>query len=336
MNMKYATIKNSNLRISRIGFGCANFGGIGSAVNLVGKGDSEKVCHQILDTAFAFGINYFDTATTYGAGESERILGKWLKTRSIPRDKVVISSKISSKDSRLPWRRGLSKRHINKELERSLQRIQLDYLDVLYIHAPDPKTPLEETLGALSVAVEQGKVRKLGASNVDVSYMRRTLKVSRSNSLAEYEVVQNSYNFLNRNDEKDLIPFCIENQLLYIGYSPLYGGLLTGKYQRGREYPKNSRLYLREELYESMLTERMFSSIDSLQSYAQSINMSLPSVMYAWLYRKSFVDSFLIGVRNELQFKPIADAFKVQISEFDWQSLENILAATQSVHINET
>jgi aryl-alcohol dehydrogenase-like predicted oxidoreductase len=334
--MKYATTKNSRISISRIGFGCANFGGIGSAVKLVGKGDSEKDCHKILDIALASGINYFDTATTYGAGESERILGKWLKTLSVPRDKVVISSKISARVSRLPWRRGLSKTHISRALELSLKRLQLDYLDLLYIHAPDPGTPLEETLGALNTAVEQGKVRKLGASNVDMQYLRNTLEVSRSSSLAEYEVVQNSYSFLNRKDEKDLIPFCVENQILYVGYGPLSGGLLTGKYKRGCEYPRNTRLYLRSELYESILTDRMFSSIETLRSYAQTMKIALPTLMYAWLYEKSLVDSFLIGARNELQFKAVTDVLRGHLSNYDWQELDNILAADDSAHVPET
>jgi len=333
--VKYATIKNSNISISRIGFGCANFGGIGSAVNLVGKGDSEQECHHILDIAFASGINYFDTATTYGAGESERILGRWFKQRNVPRDMVVVSSKISSGVSLLPWRRGLSKRHINRELDRSLKRLQLDYLDLLYIHAPDPNTPLEETLGALSAAVERGKVRKLGASNVDLNYLIRTLQFSRSNALAEYAVVQNSYNFLNRKDEEDLIPFCFENQILYVGYGPLFGGLLTGKYQRGCEFPESTRLSLRGELYESMLTDRMFSNIDALRYYAQSINIALPTLMYAWLYETSLVDSFLIGARNELQFKAASDALQVQLSKRDWQELYNIFSEAHSTYVRK-
>jgi len=323
--MKYATIKNSNISISKIGFGCANFGGIGSATNLVGKGDSEMNCHQMLDISFASGINYFDTATTYGAGESERILGRWLKRRSIPRDKVIISSKISSRISRLPWRRGLSKKHINTQLDFSLKRLQLDYLDLLYIHAPDPNTPLEETLGVLSNAVTQGKVRKLGASNVDVNYLKQAIEVSKSNSLAEFEVVQNSYNFLNREDEKALIPFCSENQILYVGYGPLSGGLLTGKYQKGCDFPQNTRLNLRGELYKSILTDRMFSCIETLRSYAQTINIALPTLMYAWLFEKSPVDSFLIGPRNAPQFNAVSNAFQVQLSEGDWQKLDNIL-----------
>jgi aryl-alcohol dehydrogenase-like predicted oxidoreductase len=323
--MKYATTKNSNVGLSRIGFGCANFGGIGSVPKLVGKGDSEKDCHQILNAAFASGINYFDTATTYGAGESERILGKWLKTCSVPRDKVVISSKIGGTVPRIPWRKGLSRRHINREIELSLRRLKLDYLDLLYIHAPDPKTSLEETLGALGALVAQGKVRKLGASNVDVHYLRRSLQVSRASSLAEYEVVQNSYNFLNRKDERDLIPFCVDSQILYVGYGPLSGGLLTGKYQRGCAFPNNTRLYLRSEFYDSVLTDQMFSTIERLDSYARSINIALPTLMYAWLYKKSTVDSFLIGARNELQFKSVTDALQVHVSENDWEELAQMI-----------
>ncbi len=283
-------------------------------------------CHRMLDISFASGINYYDTATPYGAGESERILGRWLKRSAIPRDKVIFSSKISGRTSRLPWRRGLSKNHINTQLDLSLKRLQLDYLDLLYIHAPDPETPLEETLGALSTTLTQGKVRKLGASNVDINYLKQTINVSRSNSLAEFEVVQNSYNFLNRKDETTLIPFCSENQILYIGYGPLSGGLLTGKYQRNCEFPPNTRLSLRSELYRSLLTNHMFARIETLLCYAQTIKVELPTLMYTWLFEKSPIDCFLIGPRNEQQFYAVSNALQVQISADDWQKLDNLLA----------
>lgn len=335
--MKYSTINNSSLSISKIGFGCSNFGGIGSAPNLVGKGDSEKNCHQMLNLAYAFGINYFDTASTYGAGNSERILGKWLKMFKIPRDKVVISSKIGGSIPRTwrVWRsrKGLSKDHINRELELTLNRLQLDYLDLLYIHAPDPNTPIEETLTTLSTAVDQGKVRVLGASNVDVEYLRQSLEISRANSLAEYKVVQNAYNFISRNDEKHLIPFCVGNQILYVGYGPLSGGLLSGKYQKKCEYPKNSRFYFRSDLYESILTDRTFSIIATLTEYSRSIGIALPTLMYAWLYKKSTVDSFLIGARNEIQFKSLADAMHVQLSDDDWMELDRVISYHLDAHV---
>lgn len=323
--MKYATIRNSNINMSKVSFGCANFGGIGSDTNLIGKGDSEKVSHYMLDTAVAAGINYFDTATTYGAGESERILGNWLKKSGIPRDRIIISTKISSRTSRLPWRRGLSKNHIQKQLELSLKRLQLDYLDLLYIHAPDPKTPLEETLGTLNAAVTQGKIMKLGASNVNTDYLKQTIMVSKSNNLCEIEVVQNSYNFLTRKDEHELIPFCHEKQIVYVGYGPLSGGLLTGKYQKGYDFPENTRLSLRGSLYRSILTDQTFTNIAKLNLFAQSKNIALPCLMYAWLYEKSPLDVFLIGSRNKSQFDAVLNALSVQLSDADWQELDNIL-----------
>jgi aryl-alcohol dehydrogenase-like predicted oxidoreductase len=334
--LKYSAIKNSSFHISRISFGCSNFGGIGSAPNLVGKGDSEKDSHHMLNMAYALGINYFDTAPTYGAGNSERILGNWIKKFNIPRDNVIISSKIHGGISR-SWRiwrsGGLSKKHINKELELSLKRLQIDYLDLLYIHAPDPNTPIEETLDALSSAVDQGKVRILGASNINVDYLRQSLEVSRTNSLAKYEIVQNEYNFIKRIDEKDLIPFCVDNQIMYVGYSPLSGGLLTGKYHKGREYPENTRLNLRSELYEKILTDKTFSTIENLNNYAQSIGIALPSLMYAWLYERSDCDSFLIGVRNEVQFKALTDAIQVRLSDHDWTELDRIIGDDHNAHV---
>ena len=335
--MKYSILKKINFPISRISFGCSNFGGIGSAPNLVGKGDSEKDSHRILDIAYEFGINYFDTASTYGAGSSERILGKWLKTYNIPRDKVIIASKIHGN---LPsmwriWRKsGLSKKNIKRELELSLKRLKLDYLDLLYIHAPDPDTPIEETLAALNSAVDEGKVRMLGASNVDVEYLKQALEVSKANSFAEYEVVQNEYNFIKRFDEKDLIPFCNDNHILYVGYSPLSGGLLTGKYQKGIRYPKNTRFYFRSELYKKILTDQTFSTIDALNKYAQNISISLSSLMYAWLYEKGACDAFLIGARNELQFKALTDAMQVQLLDFDWKKLDKIVSDGQNSQVS--
>ncbi len=322
--MKYRIVKNSNLSLSRIGFGCANFGGIGSAPDLVGKGDSEKDSHHLLDAAFASGINYYDTAPTYGAGNSEKILGKWLSKKNIPRDKVIISSKISSRNSFFPWRRGLSRGHVINQIDESLKRLQLSYLDILYIHSPDPKTPLEVTLGALNDAVVQGKVRKLGISNVDTDYLKHTLKVSRTNAFHEIEVVQNSYNFLAHSDDKELIPFCRANQILYVGYGPLSGGMLSGKYKKGCDFPENTRLHLRGSLYRSELTDSTFGNIEKLHSFARSLDISLPSLMYAWLYERSPLDVFLIGTRNDAQFNDVLKALTVDLSESDWQELNNL------------
>lgn len=335
--MKYTAIKNSEILIPRISFGCSNFGGIGSAANLVGKGDTEKDCHQMLSIAYSFGINHFDTASTYGAGNSEKILGKWLHKCNIPRDSAVISSKIGGSVHHrftLRKRSGLSKKHINRELDLSLKRLRVNYLDLLYIHMPDPETPIEETLSTLNDAVVQGKVLKLGASNISLGYLKQSLEISRANSFAEYEVVQNEYNLINRKDEEFLIPFCKKEHILYIGYSPLSGGLLTGKYHKDSKYKKNTRLYYRSELYRSILTEKTFSIINSLNDYAKSIGLVLPTLMYAWLYDRSPVDSFLIGARNEAQFKSVKDAMKVKISDDNWKEIEKFMGDAKSFNIS--
>lgn len=326
--MKYTTIKNSNIQIPRMSFGCSNFGGVGSAANLVGKGDTEESCHQILNLLYSFGINHFDTASTYGAGNSEKILGKWLASCKIPRNKVVVSSKIGGSVSRRwPWqkRRGLSAKHIIREIDLSLQRLKVDFLDILYIHMPDPNTPIEETLSALNSVVVQGKVKTLGASNVDVGYLEQSLEVCRENSFAEYKVVQNEYNFINRSDEDLLIPYCNREHILYMGYGPLLGGLLTGKYNKGCKYPKNTRLYYRSDLYQSTLTRKNFLIIEKLNEYTRSIGIDLPTLMYAWLYERSNVSSFLIGARNESQFKSAVDALQVKLTKHEWQELEEIV-----------
>jgi aryl-alcohol dehydrogenase-like predicted oxidoreductase len=314
--MDYSTIKNTDIKITRIGFGCSNFGGIGSDLRLVGKGDSEDDAHKILDAVYDLGINYYDTATTYGNGKSEEILGNWIKKNTLSRKDVFISSKVSKKSEVFPWnRKGLSKKHILKQIEASLKRLQLDYLDIFYIHAPDPATPIVEILGALDECVRKGLSKAIGISNVTLEYLKESVETSKKKSWSEYAVVQNSYNYLKRNDDNDVIPFCKENGILYIGYEPLAGGILTGKYQKGREYPENTRLHLRESLYRKYLTQENFQKIDELNEIAVKRNVKLPVFMYEWLYKNENIDSFLIGPRNTEQFQSVRDALEMIMKE---------------------
>ena len=311
--MDHSTIKNTDILITKVGFGCSNFGGIGSDPRLVGKGDSEEEAYRILDTAYQFGINYFDTATTYGNGKSEEMLGNWIEKNRISRESIVVSSKVSSKSGKFFWnRKGLSGKHILQQIEASLKRLRLSYLDIFYVHAPDPYTPVTEVMGALNECVLKGFTRVIGISNVGVDYLRKSQEISRKNGWAEYSIVQNSYNYLSRNDERDIIPYCRDNGILYVGYSPLAGGILSGKYQWGQKYPENSRLSLRGSLYRSYLTENTFQTVDKLMSVANARNLTLPVLMYQWLYKNRNIASFLIGVRNPDQFKPLHDALALK------------------------
>ena len=310
--MDGSTIKNTKIEITKVGFGCSNFGGIGSDPQLVGKGDSEEEAFRILDSAYRFGINYFDTATTYGNGKSEEILGNWIEKNRLARERIVVSSKVSSKPGRFPWnRKGLSKKRILQQIETSLKRLRLTYLDIFYLHAPDPSTPVAEILSALNECVTNGLTKTIGISNVGVDYLNESLETSRKNGWAEYSIVQNSYNYLNRKDEHDVIPYCRDNGIHYVGYSPLAGGILSGKYQWGREYPKNSRLSLRGSLYRSYLSEENFRIIDKLVTIAGEKNLTLPMLMYQWLYNNNNIGSFLVGARNPDQFQPLCDALSM-------------------------
>lgn len=310
--MNSSVIKNSKLLITKVGFGCSNFGGIGSDPKLVGKGDSEEEAFRILDLAYQHGISFFDTATTYGNGKSEEILGNWIRIKKIPRESIIISSKVNKKPSRFHWhQKGLPRKHILKQIKTSLKRMQLTYLDIFFIHAPDPSTPIVEILSTLNECINTGLTRAIGVSNVDVNYLKNSINVSRSNGWAKYSIVQNSYNYLDRKDEHDLIPFCKDNDILYIGYSPLAGGILSGKYQWSAEFPKNSRLFLRESLYRSYLSEENFEIINKLKKLANTHNLTMPSLMYQWLYNNNKIDSFLIGARTPLQFQSLCDALAI-------------------------
>lgn len=310
--MNRVKIKNSDISITRVGFGCSNFGGIGSDPKLVGKGNSEEEAHRILDVAYQYGINYFDTATTYGNGKSEEILGKWIEKKRIPRESIVISSKVSRKSGLFPWnKKGLSKKRIVQQIKKSLKRLRIDFLDIFYIHAPDPFTPVNEVLYALNECIGMGLTKLIGISNVNIEYLNESLDTSKKNGWNGYSVVQNSYNYLQRSDELDVIPICRENDILYIGYSPLAGGILSGKYQMGCEYPENSRLSLRKNLYRSYLTEENFRKIDKLKSIADTRKLNLPILMYQWLYKNKNIDSFLIGAKNTNQFQPLCDALSL-------------------------
>src|SRR6185436_9614172 len=166
--MDYRRLGSTGLRISPLGLGCGNFGGVGSAPAFYGMGETEAQAFALMDRAFDAGVNFFDTADAYGGGRSEAFIGRWLKTKGPgARDQLLLSSKVFNPIGPGPNDRGLSRRHILRQVDASLGRLQTDRLDMYLIHEPDPDTPLEETLRALDDVVRQGKVLYIGASNIE-------------------------------------------------------------------------------------------------------------------------------------------------------------------------
>src|SRR4051794_29578522 len=218
--------------IDRIVFGCGNFGGIGSAPHLRSAGDSEEQALQLLDHARRVGIRRFDTANTYGGGASEIILGKWLRTQGPAFvQRVQIATKVGNPHGCPPAETPLSPTQIADHLDRSLSRLGVERIDLYYIHEFDRVTPLEETLDAMARAAEAGKIDRFGVSNASLSDVEAVRKLAPTSLAARFEYVQNEYNLLATADAQTLIPCCAEHALRYTAFSPLAGGLLTGKYR---------------------------------------------------------------------------------------------------------
>ncbi|MDQ2910945.1 MAG: aldo/keto reductase, partial [Actinomycetota bacterium] len=229
--MDYRQLGRTGLELSRIGLGCGNFGGIGSAPELFGQGESEDEAFALMDAAWAAGITFFDTAASYGGGRSERWVGRWRKARGAP---VLLSSKVYWSVSGDPGDRGLSRERILRELDGSLARLGVERLDLYLTHEPDPETPIEETLRALDELVRSGKVRAIGASNLDAAQLEEALETSARLGLARFEWVQNEYSLLGRDPEQGVLEICAREGLGFTPFSPLGGGWLTGKYRRGQ------------------------------------------------------------------------------------------------------
>lgn len=314
--MQYRNLGKSGIKISRIGLGCGNFGGIGSAPELFGKGESEEEAFRLMDRAVDLGINFLDTADSYGAGRSEATIGKWLKTKpSNVRDRLLISSKVFNPVGEGPNQRGLSRRHILRQVDRSLSRLGVDHLDMYLIHEPDPETPLEETLGTLDDLVHSGKVCYIGASNIEAWRLCKSLWVSDKHNWTRFDWVQNSYSLLDRTPEPELFPLCRDQHLGFTPFSPLAGGWLTGKYRRGKAFPAGSRMTLRPEPYTHLLADRIFEGIEGLEAAAGSRGISMAGLALAWVLSQPRVTAAIIGPRRPDHFEPVAEALRTSLSE---------------------
>jgi aryl-alcohol dehydrogenase-like predicted oxidoreductase len=314
--MEYRRFGRTGLRVSRLGLGCGGFGGVGSEASLFGRGEDETAAFAIMDRALELGINYFDTADSYGGGRSEEMIGRWLRSRGT-RDAVVLSTKVFNRMGPGPNDAGLSRRHVLRAVEDSLRRLQTDWLDLYVTHEVDPETPLDETLRALDDLVHQGKVRYVGASNIEAWRLTKSLWVSDRHGLARCDGVQNEYNLLNRAIESEVLPLAADQGLAVTPFSPLAGGLLTGKYAPGRDHPAGSRLTLRPGPYAGVLTAGTFRAIDALRAEADERGVSMGAVALAWVLAHPVVTAALIGPRSLEQFAPAVECLQVRLTGSD-------------------
>jgi aryl-alcohol dehydrogenase-like predicted oxidoreductase len=289
--------------VDRIWFGCGNFGGIGSSPKLRSAGDSEGQALKLLDRARRAGLRRFDTANTYGGGASEIILGKWLHHQGAAfATSAQIATKVGNPHGCPPGETPLGKTQIAHHLEESLRRLGVERIDLYYIHEFDRVTPLDETMEAMSAAAEAGKIDRFGISNASLSDVQEVRRLAGETLGSRFDYVQNEFSLLATRDAETLIPYCAEHQLRYTAFSPLAGGLLTGKYRFGEEPPSGSRLAHAREIYSGYLNAESFAAIEQLGQLAEARQQSMAEAALHFVLDTPGIDGLIVAPRTGEQF----------------------------------
>jgi 1-deoxyxylulose-5-phosphate synthase len=313
----------AGLEVSRIVLGCGNFGGIGSAPELFGRGESRDEAFALMDAAWGAGITVFDTAASYGGGRSESWVGEWRSERGAP---VVLSTKVYWSVTGDPSDRGLSRERILREAEGSRSRLQTDRVDMYLTHEPDEETPIAETLGALDELVRTGKARAIGASNLDGAGLEEALETSDRLGLARFAWVQNEYSLLRRGAEDDVLPVCEREGLGFTPFSPLAGGWLTGKYRRGEAYPSGSRMTQRPDPYDDLVNDATFAGLEAFAAEASARGVEPATLAIAWVLAHPDVTAVVVGPRNPGQLEPALAATELELSPDERAELAGLFA----------
>lgn len=312
--MEYTTLGGTGLDVSRICLGCMSFGR--------GRYDwslEESESREIIDRAIDLGINFFDTANIYSFGESERILGNSLE--GYERDAQVIASKVYFQmDEANPNSGGLSRKTIEQELERSLDRLGVDTVDLYQIHRWDYDTPVEVTLRTLDDAVSRGKVRYIGASSMWAYQFSEALHTSERLGLERFATMQNQYSLAYREEEREMLPLCEREDVGVIPWSPLAKGFLARPHEK-MEATERGRT-------DSLLHDRPYDAEgnievnERIQELADDRDVSMAQIALAWILHKSSVDAPIVGVTSVEQLEEAVEALELDLSESDVEYLQ--------------
>lgn len=314
--MQYTRLGNSGLVVSRLAFGAMTFGS--GDIPAVYKVDEEKA-RAMVDRALAAGINFFDTADAYAAGESERMLGRILGER---RKDVVISTKVGMRTGKELLHTGLSRRHILGSAEESLKRLGTDYIDLYIVHRFDPVTPLEETLEALDQLVRRGHVRYVGYSNWSAWQAAKAVGLQERHGWARFVSAQMYYSLVGRDLEHEVLPFTQDAGIGTMIWSPLAGGFLSGKYTRESLKDQSNRLSGFDFLpYDK---EAGFRLIDAMRPIAEAHKASVAQVALAWLLAKPGVSTLLLGASKPHQLEDNLGALDVRLSAEELRRLDGL------------
>ena len=302
--MDYVNLGNSGLKVSRACLGAMNFGTAGAPCE-------EDEARRTIDAFLDAGNNFIDTANVYTGGQSEEVVGRAVKDK---RDDVVIATKARGPQGRGPNDMGTSRLHLTRALEASLRRLGTDHVDLYQMHAWDAETPIEETMSTLDSFVRAGKVRYIGCSNYTGSQIVESQWAAQRINGTPFVSLQPRYSLIARDIEQDVLPACQRHGLGTMVYSPLGGGVLTGKYKRGEEPPSGSRYARRGgEMAQRVLTERTFQIVDAVEIAAKELEATPTAVALAWVLSRRGVTSVIIGPRSQAQLEENMPGFSLEL-----------------------
>lgn len=303
--MDYKILGRTGVKVSRLCFGTMSFGG---DADEAASAAMFKRCRDV-------GINFFDCANAYAGGRSEEILGKLMAAE---RDELFITTKVASPMGKGINDRGLSRRHIRQQVEASLRRLQTDRVDLLFVHHFDADTPMDETLRALDSLVQQGKVLYLGVSNWSAWQIAKAHGIAAREGLARFECIQPMYNLTKRQAEVEILPFALSEQVGVIPYSPLGGGLLSGKYSTSAR-PESGRL-VQNKMYAKRYADDLYYEVaERFTAYAQQRGIHPATLAVAWVMHHPAITAPIIGSRSVAQLEASLDAINVAMTP-EWRA----------------
>jgi aryl-alcohol dehydrogenase-like predicted oxidoreductase len=320
--MKYNFLGNTGLVVSELCFGTMTFGGKGywEAIGKIQQNEVDDLMKVVVDS----GINFIDTANVYSFGESEKLLGQSIKDLGVNRHDLVIATKVRGRMGEGKNNVGLSRYHIFQSVDESLQRLQLDHIDVLYVHGVDPKTPVEEIMRSLNDIVLTGKVRYVAVCNWPAWMVMKAMGIAERHGWNKFVGMQYFYSLAGRDMERELLPVAADQNLAVMPWSPLAGGFLGGKYSRGSEKAEGSRRDTFD--FPPIDKEKTYDIIDVITEVGEQHNITVAEVALAWVRLQKGVTSTIIGAKSVEQLNANIKSVEVELSPDDLKKIDEVSA----------
>ena len=317
--MKYNLLGNTGLKVSELCLGTMTFGGRGmwTAIGTLPQLKVNELVKQSIDG----GINFIDTANVYSEGLSEEMTGKAIRDLGLKRDDLVIATKVRGRMGEGPNNSGLSRKHILQQADESLKRLNMDYIDLYQIHGFDPLTPMQETLEALDLLVKSGKVRYIGCSNLAAWHIMKSLGISAREHLSKFVSLQAYYTIAGRELEREIIPLLHDQKIGLMVWSPLAGGLLSGKYSRNVESKEGRRANFD---FPPVDKEKAYDIVEVMQVIADEKKVSVAQIALAWLLHQPAVSTVIIGANTKEQLSDNLNSVRVKLASDELERLNDV------------